>query len=136
MQKRSSPSPAASSLGGVGFDGRARRGTGSGQLGEAGGDPMRVAASLPDVARLIGAEGAVELAALRRSWADIAGPQVAAHARPTALERGVLTVATDHHAWAAELRLLSGDLLRGLQVPYPFVKAIAVQVSPREGQRW
>ena len=113
-----------------------RRGAGNRQPARRDGDPRRVAASLQDVARLIGAEGAVELAAVRRNWPHVAGPQVAAHAWPAALERGVLTVATDHHAWAVELRLLSGELLGNLKVSCPSVQAIAVQVSPREGQRW
>jgi predicted nucleic acid-binding Zn ribbon protein len=92
--------------------------------------------SLPEAARRIGAEGAAELAAVRRDWVHVAGSQVAAHAGPTSLARGVLTVSTDHHAWAAELRLLSGELLQRLQVSCPSVRAIAVQVSPREGLRW
>jgi predicted nucleic acid-binding Zn ribbon protein len=77
----------------------------------------------------MGLEGAVELAAVQSHWAEVAGEAVAAHAWPTALRQGVLTVAADHHAWAAELRLLSSHILRGLQVPCPMVQAIAVQVS-------
>jgi len=120
----------------VGTEGWVRRSTGGKQRARREGDPSRVAVSLPEAARLIGAEGAVELAVVRRNWVDVAGSQVAAHAWPAALERGVLTVATDHHAWAVQLRLLSGELLGNLQVSCPSVRAIAVQVSPREGQRW
>jgi predicted nucleic acid-binding Zn ribbon protein len=120
----------------VDVEGWVRTGPGKRQPIRRNGDPTRVAASLQEAAQLIGAEGAVELAVLRRHWARAAGSQVAAHAWPAALERGVLTVATDHHAWAVELRLLSAELLGNLQVPCPSVQAIAVRVSPREGQRW
>ena len=67
---------------------------------------------------------------MQAHWAKVVGEEVAAHAWPTALRQGVLTVAVDHHAWAIELRLLSADLLSVLQVPCPTVQAIAVQVSP------
>jgi predicted nucleic acid-binding Zn ribbon protein len=95
-----------------------------------------VAVSLPEAARLLGAEGAVELEAVRRNWGNIAGPQVAAHAQPTAFHHGVLTLSTDHHAWAAELRLLSAELLQRLQAGCPAVRAITVEVSPGQGLRW
>ena len=78
---------------------------------------------------MMGLEGAVELADVQAHWAQVAGEAVAEHAWPTALRQGVLTVAVDHHAWAAQLRLLSSHLLSGLQVPCPTVQAIAVQVS-------
>jgi predicted nucleic acid-binding Zn ribbon protein len=92
--------------------------------------------SLPEAARLLGAVGAVELESVRRNWVEVAGPQVAAHAQPTAFDRGVLTLATDHHAWAAELRLLSAELLKRLQAPCPSVRAIVVEVSPGQALRW
>ncbi len=88
-----------------------------------------VVASLAEATRIMGLEGAVELAGVQAHWEEVAGEAVAAHAWPTALRQGVLTVAADHHAWAAELRLLSAHILRGLQVPCPTVQAIAVQVS-------
>lgn len=77
----------------------------------------------------MGLEGALELAGVQAHWEKVVGEAVAAHAWPTALRQGVLTVAVDHHAWAVELRLLSAHLLSVLQVPCPTVQAIAVQVS-------
>jgi predicted nucleic acid-binding Zn ribbon protein len=91
--------------------------------------PRPVLASLVEAARIMGADGAVELAGAQAHWPEVAGEAVTAHARPTALRNGVLTVTVDHNAWAVELRLLSGDLLRRLQPSCPTVHAIAVQVS-------
>jgi predicted nucleic acid-binding Zn ribbon protein len=99
-------------------------------------DPTRVAVSLPAAARLLGAEGAVELETVRRNWGDVAGAQVAAHAQPTAFAHGVLTLSADHHAWAAELRLLSAELLKRLQARCPSVRAIVVEVNPGQALRW
>ncbi len=84
----------------------------------------------------MGADGAVELAAVRDVWPEIVGPQTAAHAWPKALVAGVLTVATDHHAWATELRLFGSELVKRLQVRCPFVQSIAVVVSPGQGLNW
>jgi predicted nucleic acid-binding Zn ribbon protein len=99
-------------------------------------DPRRVSVSLPEAARLIGAQGAMELADVQRAWADVVGEQAAAHLQPKAFTGGVLTVAADHHAWGAELRLQASDLLKRLQVPCPSVRSIAVVVSPGQGLNW
>lgn len=44
-------------------------------------------------------------------WAELVGPEVAAHATPTALRDGELTVQADSTAWATQLRLLQRQLL-------------------------
>jgi predicted nucleic acid-binding Zn ribbon protein len=95
-----------------------------------------VAASLPEAARRIGAHGALELAAVKDVWPEIVGLQTAEHAWPKALVAGVLTVATDHHEWAAELRLFGSELLKRLQVRCPSVRSIVVVVSPGQGSNW
>jgi predicted nucleic acid-binding Zn ribbon protein len=98
--------------------------------------PRPLAASLRDAARSLGAEGAVELAAVKARWADVVGPQVAAHAWPQSLRQGTLTVATDHHAWASELRSLSGQLVKSLQEEGLEVRSLTVSVSHRERPGW
>lgn len=107
-----------------------------GRPGQRGDGPKRVAASLPEAARRMGADGAVELAALGREWAGIVGEQVAAHARPVSLTGGVLTVAADHHAWAAELRLFAAELRKRVNRHCPSVSSIVVVVSPSGGSTW
>ena len=47
-------------------------------------------------------------------WAEIVGPELAAHTRPERLTDGELVVATDSTAWATQLRLLAGTLVRRL----------------------
>jgi predicted nucleic acid-binding Zn ribbon protein len=99
-------------------------------------EPRRVAISLSEAARLMGAPGAAELARVREMWPEMVGLQAAAHAFPKAFSRGALTVATDHHAWANEFRLLASDLLERLQAKCPSVRSIVVVVSPTEGPNW
>jgi len=108
-----------------------RHGGGGGRGGARGDSagPRPVVASLAEATRMMGMEGAVELADVQAHWVEVAGGAVAVHAWPTALRQGVLTIAVDHHAWAAQLRLLSSHILDGLQVPCPTVQAVVIQVS-------
>lgn len=99
-------------------------------------EPRKVTSSLRDAARLLGADGAVELAAVTACWAEVAGEHVAAHAWPESLRQGVLGVATDHHAWASELRSLASHLVKRLQAAGLEVRSITVSVSHRERPGW
>jgi predicted nucleic acid-binding Zn ribbon protein len=47
-------------------------------------------------------------------WADIVGPELAAHTRPDTLADGELTVTADSTAWATQVRLLAAHLVRRL----------------------
>jgi predicted nucleic acid-binding Zn ribbon protein len=47
-------------------------------------------------------------------WAEIVGPDLAAHTQPEALREGELIVAADSTAWATQLRLLAAQLVQRL----------------------
>jgi predicted nucleic acid-binding Zn ribbon protein len=47
-------------------------------------------------------------------WAEIVGPELAAHTRPEGLADGELTVTADSTAWATQVRLLAAQLVRRL----------------------
>jgi predicted nucleic acid-binding Zn ribbon protein len=47
-------------------------------------------------------------------WAEIVGPDLAAHTKPDTLADGELTVTADSTAWATQLRLLAAQLVRRL----------------------
>ncbi|HUZ26072.1 MAG TPA: DciA family protein [Streptosporangiaceae bacterium] len=49
-------------------------------------------------------------------WAQIVGADLAAHTTPETLTDGELTVTADSTAWATQLRLLAGQLVRRLNV--------------------
>lgn len=44
-------------------------------------------------------------------WAEIVGPDVAAHTAPDSLSDGELTVIADSTAWATQVRLLAAQLV-------------------------
>jgi len=47
-------------------------------------------------------------------WAEIVGPDLAAHTRPVSMADGELTVTADSTAWATQVRLLAAHLVRRL----------------------
>jgi predicted nucleic acid-binding Zn ribbon protein len=48
------------------------------------------------------------------NWAEIVGPDLAAHTRPDGFDGGELTIAADSTAWATQVRLLASTLVRRL----------------------
>lgn len=93
-----------------------RRG-GSAQYG--GRDPATVEAVLDAWIRSEGYQHQAREAGLTVRWADIAGPDVAAHARPEGLsitDSGPeLLLRADSTAWATQLRVLSATLLERIR---------------------
>jgi predicted nucleic acid-binding Zn ribbon protein len=75
-------------------------------------DPRPIRASLDRVAKSLGGPDVGALSGLFGRWDDIVGPQLAAHAHPLSLNRGVLVVAVTEPGWATQLTYLEGDLLR------------------------
>ena len=48
------------------------------------------------------------------AWEKVVGPDIAEHSRPIKLDAGVLTVEAESTAWATQLRLMTGQLLRSI----------------------
>jgi predicted nucleic acid-binding Zn ribbon protein len=77
-------------------------------------DPQPLAAAVDG---LIGEQGWTAAAAtgsVFSRWAQIVGPELAAHTTPETLSDGELSVAADSTAWATQLRLLAAQLIRRL----------------------
>jgi hypothetical protein len=55
--------------------------------------------------------GSTALSTLQQRWLEVAGDNLAAHARPTKLAGGTLVIAVDDPAWATQLTWLEGDLV-------------------------
>lgn len=62
-------------------------------------------------------------------WARLVGEEVAEHAQPVALREGELTVRASSTAWATQLRLLQGQLLKKIAagVGHGVVKRMRIQ---------
>lgn len=85
-----------------------------GRRGQVGEDPQPLGAA---IRKLLAERGWQQRAAVGSAfgrWAEIVGPELAAHARPEGLTDGELVVAADSTAWATQLRLLASTLVRRL----------------------
>ena len=76
--------------------------------------PRRLARSLDDVSRAIGAPPVEVLSVIFSRWEEVVGAAVAAHSRPVSLRRSTLVVSVDHPAWATQLRSLGATILAPL----------------------
>ena len=70
-------------------------------------------------------------------WAQIVGPDLAAHTVPESLADGELTVAADSTAWATQLRLLAAQLVRRLNAELGdgAVRRVKVRGPGTQGRR-
>ena len=73
--------------------------------------PRKISELLDRTTRRFGAPSSRVTSALIAGWDGLVGPDIAAHARPVSLHDGVLVLAVDHPAWAAQLRFMTADLL-------------------------
>ncbi|MFC6019137.1 DUF721 domain-containing protein [Plantactinospora solaniradicis] len=132
LARRKSGGPGRRTPGRADLDGDRAVGDGSGEAGPAtgrGGQPRRrlrgYSGPGPDprdpqlfgtvLARMVKARGWQQPAAeatVFGAWERVVGPDIAQHSRPVKLEDGELTVEAESTAWATQLRLLAGSLLR------------------------
>ncbi|WP_423203115.1 DUF721 domain-containing protein [Krasilnikovia cinnamomea] len=103
-----------------------RAGRRSGGGGESGGrrlrgysgpgpdprDPQLFGAVLERLIKQRGWQKPAAEATVFGAWEKVVGPDIAAHSRPVKLDAGVLTVEAESTAWATQLRLLAGNLLK------------------------
>ncbi|MFC7547158.1 DciA family protein [Plantactinospora sp. GCM10030261] len=75
-------------------------------------DPQPLGAVLARLVKARGWQRPTAEATVFGSWAKVVGADVAEHSRPVKLVDGELTVEAESTAWATQLRLLSGSLLR------------------------
>jgi predicted nucleic acid-binding Zn ribbon protein len=75
-------------------------------------DPQPFGAVLAKLVKNRGWQRPAAEATVFGQWDRVVGAQVAEHCRPVKLEDGVLTVEAVSTAWATQLRLLAGRLLK------------------------
>jgi predicted nucleic acid-binding Zn ribbon protein len=81
----------------------------------------------------MGAPRAQLLAAVFAHWEQLVGADIAAHAQPRSLRRGVLVVAADQSAWATQLRFMTADLLGRISSVTDATEITEIQVTVGAG---
>jgi predicted nucleic acid-binding Zn ribbon protein len=74
-------------------------------------DPQPLGAATRDLAKSRGWTPKMAEGAVFGQWRSVVGEQIAAHAAPTALRDGVLSVTAESTAWATQLRMVQSQLL-------------------------
>ncbi len=77
-------------------------------------DPAPLSSAIDGLVAETGWELSVAAGSVFGRWAQIVGPDLAAHTAPDGLTDGVLTVIADSTAWATQLRLLARELISKL----------------------
>jgi predicted nucleic acid-binding Zn ribbon protein len=75
-------------------------------------DPQLFGAVLERLMKQRGWQKPAAEATVFGAWEKVVGPDVAKHSRPVKLDAGVLTIEAESTAWATQLRLLAGNLLK------------------------
>ncbi|NUR84568.1 MAG: DUF721 domain-containing protein [Nonomuraea sp.] len=78
------------------------------------GDPQLFGRAIMDLLSERGWEQSAAVGGVFGRWADIVGPDLAAHTRPETFEDGEVIVAADSTAWATQVRLLARTLIKRL----------------------
>lgn len=76
-----------------------------------GMEPRPVDAALSAYASARGWARRLEGARVHGLWAEIAGPQLAAHTSPARLHGGVLVIQVSSSSWAAQIPYVSGEII-------------------------
>lgn len=100
-------------------------------------EPRRLSELLDPVTKRLGGPPPGVFAAIFSRWDALVGPDIAAHAQPVSLHRGVLVLGVDHSMWAAQLRYMTAQLLTRIadDTGSSEVEEIHVRVTGAEGAR-
>lgn len=78
-------------------------------------DPFKLSDLLGSAAQRFGVQDASAVATLWQRWAEVVGPEIAAHAEPTSLRDGVLKVRADSPVWATEIGYLADEIKAAIE---------------------
>jgi predicted nucleic acid-binding Zn ribbon protein len=101
-----------------------------------GGDPQLFGRAIMDLLADRGWQRSAAMGGVFGRWADIVGPDLAAHTKPETFEDGEVIVSADSTAWATQVRLLARTLVRRLNEELGDGTVTRVKVrGPQHGPR-
>ncbi len=74
-------------------------------------DPEPINAALGRLTRKLSMAEPSVLSAVFSQWENLVGAEIASHAKPRSLHRGVLVLEVDHPAWATQLRYMCSEIM-------------------------
>jgi len=101
-----------------------------------GREPHGVGDVLGDLTSSLGWDSPLAQAELVARWAEIVGPETAAHARPEAVQEATLVVRCDSTAWAQQLRSMRAMVVTRIGADYPSAGIEAVRFIGPDTPSW
>jgi predicted nucleic acid-binding Zn ribbon protein len=99
-------------------------------------DPQPLARATRDLAKKQGWSSRVAEGAVFGRWATVVGAQISEHASPSGLRDGVLSVTAESTAWATQLRLLAGTLIKNIAKEVGHNVVIRLQIHGPAAPSW
>ena len=99
-------------------------------------DPQRLAAAIERLVAEHGWQTEVAVHAVFARWDAIVGAAVAAHCRPERYADAELVVRADSTAWATQMRLLAGTVVRRLNAELGDGAVVRIQVLGPQAPSW
>ena len=104
--------------------------------GRDGRDPQLFGTVTNELARSRGWSNRVAQGAVFGRWRSVVGDQIAAHASPTSLHEGVLTVSAESTAWATQLRMVQSQLLAKIAAAVGDGVVTSLKIQGPVGPSW
>jgi predicted nucleic acid-binding Zn ribbon protein len=101
-----------------------------------GRDPALVGAALDKLIETSGWESDIAVRSLFARWPELVGPEIADHCAPSGYADGVLRVRTDSTAWATQLRLLAGSIVKRLNEELGHGNVTVLDISGPDTPSW
>jgi predicted nucleic acid-binding Zn ribbon protein len=101
-----------------------------------GRDPVKVADSVENLFKSFAWEGNLAEAELFQSWPELVGETNAAASHPENLNAGVLTIRCKSTAWATQLRLMQGEILRRVQEKFGSLNVQSLKFIGPDAPSW
>ena len=99
-------------------------------------DPQTLDAALERFVGEQGWETELRVHGVFARWSALVGQEVAEHAHPESFADGRLVVRTDSTAWATQMKMLAGDLLRRLNEVLGDGTVTVIDVAAPRGPSW
>lgn len=131
--KRKDRIPLTQRSGGSARSLRRRRWSGAGPDAR---DPQLLSGTLQKFIKTAGAGADITKATLFARWAEIVGPALAEHARPTTLTDAELTLQCESTAWASQVRLMAPQLVKKINEAMGHGSVRRIKAQGPSGPSW
>jgi len=101
-----------------------------------GRDPELLGSALEKLVVEQGWQHDSAVAALSNKWAEIVGPDVAAHSTPGEFQEGILHIQAESTAWATQLKLLTGAILGAIATEVGAGVVTGLRITGPQGPSW